>query len=42
VPSNSTAGGKKSASDGAWNPLLLPWSSAASGTIVARLDRAVS
>jgi len=40
VPSNATAGGKKSARVGAWKPLSL--SSAASGRIVARLNRAVS
>jgi len=40
VPSNQMAGGKKSISEGAWNPPLP--SSVASGRIVARLDRAVS
>ncbi len=41
VPSNQMAGGKKSAREGAWKP-PLPSSSAASGRIVARLNRAVS
>ena len=40
VPSNKMAGGKKSAIEGAWKP--PPPSSAASGRIVARLNRAVS
>jgi hypothetical protein len=39
VPSNQMAGGKNSAIDGVWNP---DSPSAASGRIVARLDRAVS
>ena len=41
VPSNQMAGGKKSASEGGWN-VPPPSSSAASGRIVARLNRAVS
>jgi len=41
VPSNQMAGGKKSASEGGWK-LPPPSSSAASGRIVARLNRAVS
>jgi hypothetical protein len=40
VPSNQMAGGKKSEIEGAWNPLSP--SSAASGRIVARLNRAFS
>lgn len=39
VPSNQMGGGKNSAIDGLWNP---DSPSAASGRIVARLDRAVS